>query len=217
MDKMILVSYATESHKHFLSQLGEDCRQYGIPYRPYNDLWFHTTDFYKAHRDVADQPRWVGYCIWKPYVILSTLLEHDLVIYLDATSTIRKDPQAFIDRVSCVHAPQTGWVNKDFCKRDAFVYMKCDEEKYWQGHQVWAGSVIVRKSGQAIIEEWLAYCSDRRIVDDGPNECGLPNLQGFNSNRCDQSVLSILAVKYPQQIATFIDGLPFVDRTGAHV
>ena len=37
---------------------------------------------------------------------------------------------------------------------------------------------------------------DARILCDGPNVCGLPNLDGFRDHRHDQSILTILAIKH---------------------
>jgi hypothetical protein len=47
-----------------------------------------------------------------------------------------------------------------------------------------------------IVEEWLTYCMDPRIITDQDNTCGQPNLPEFRDHRHDQSVISLLVAKY---------------------
>ena len=55
---------------------------------------------------------------------------------------------------------------KDFTKRDCFVYMDCDEEDYWDSKQLEAGITFWRVCDEAkvILEEWLKYCLDERQI-----------------------------------------------------
>jgi hypothetical protein len=213
---MVIISYTNDKpyYKGFEELLHDDCATYGIVHCRYTEEWFHQQPFYFDHRDVADQLRVAGFCIWKPYIILDALKCDDTVCYLDATSQILFDPKLFIESIEHIHCPKTKWINKDWIKRDAFVYMNCDEPKYWNEFQLWAGSITVKKSGEWLMEEMLKWCCDRRIIDDGANECGLPNFPDFHENRSEQAIISLLSIKYPEWIDVTLEGCPFVDRTG---
>ena len=50
----------------------------------------------------------------------------------------------------------------------------------------------------------MKYCADERCVSDIPNQCGLENLDGFQDHRHDQSIITLLQLKY---------NLPCVDGT----
>ena len=47
-----------------------------------------------------------------------------------------------------------------------------------------------------LLNEWLRYCRDPRIITDDPNMCGRPNFIEFKDHRHDQSILTILSIKY---------------------
>ena len=57
------------------------------------------------------------------------------------------------------------------------------------------------------LDKWLHYCMDRRCITDDPNECGLPNYNGFCDHRHDQSICSILGYKENAPFLDFSDTL----------
>jgi hypothetical protein len=81
-------------------------------------------------------------------------------------------------------------------RRDCFVLMTCDSVHYWSHPQVQATFSVWIKTKQSLqfLQEWRTYCMDIRIIGDGPNTCGLPNLPGFVDHRHDQSVLPNLVL-----------------------
>jgi hypothetical protein len=83
-------------------------------------------------------------------------------------------------------------------KRDCFVYMDCDEERYWNTPCVEAGLSYWRKGdfSDKILAEWDKYCKDRRVISDDPNTWGRPNLPEFRDHRHDQSILTNLKEKH---------------------
>ena len=90
------------------------------------------------------------------------------------------------------------WPQKMYTKRDCFILMKCDNEKYWESIQVEAGIIVVKKTEYSIkiVDEWLEWCKNENILTDIPNICGKDNFSCFIDHRHDQSVLSNLAKKY---------------------
>ena len=100
-----------------------------------------------------------------------------------------------------------------FSKRDAFILMDCDEEKYANTLQCLSGFILLKKSAYsvALIDEWLEYMQDPRIVTDMPNQLGKENYPGFKENRHDQTAWSLLTKKHnikpfrdPSQFSEFI-------------
>jgi hypothetical protein len=80
--------------------------------------------------------------------------------------------------------------------------MGCDAPKYWNALMT-NGAIslwINNDENIKILNEWLIYNRDIRILGDDPNMCGLPNFMEFKDHRHDQSVLSLLCAKYNFEI-----------------
>jgi hypothetical protein len=83
--------------------------------------------------------------------------------------------------------------------------MGCDSPSYHDAVQISAACLFFRKSARMveIVEEWLTYCMDPRIITDQDNTCGQLNLPEFRGHRHDQSVISLLVpgghLKFPQR------------------
>ncbi len=145
----------------------------------------------------------MGYWLWKPHLILQTLEQvptGDFVLYTDAGVDIVSDPDPLFQQLDArdiglfrQFEPAGHW-----SKRDAFVLMDADEERYWSTPILNAAFMVFRSSAQSrrFVREWFDYCTDRRILTDDPNTCGLANLIGFKDHRHDQAVLTILAEKW---------------------
>jgi hypothetical protein len=82
----------------------------------------------------------------------------------------------------------------EWTKRDAFVALGCDSERYTETKQRLASFLLVRKTlaVQRFFEEYLSYATDIRVLGDGDNALGLPNYPGFREHRHDQSIFSLL-------------------------
>jgi hypothetical protein len=204
--KIVLTNLANKLYESSRFQLNGSARKQGI--REINSYDFEdlkSTSFYVENKNLLDKPRGIGYWCWKPYIILETmrsLSDGDLVIYsdcgiemiapLDPLIAICKNEQPIL-----LFANEN-FKNAAWTKRDCFVLMDCDSKKYSNGLQCDAAFSMYRKSAIAIqfLEEWLRYCCDERVVGDLPNSCGKKNYWGFQNHRWDQSVLSLLAIKY---------------------
>jgi hypothetical protein len=176
----------------------------------WNSAQLRDTPFHAAHRAVLDSPRGAGYWAWKPYIVLAAfdaVPEGGYVVYCDCG---RGDGYLFRQSVAplirwCeatgsgalpgVHVPGHGR-NAAWTKRDCFVRMGCDGEAFWNAPQVQATFSVWRRDARnrAFLERWLAFCTDRAIVSDDANVCGLENLPDFREHRHDQSVLTNLCL-----------------------
>ena len=92
----------------------------------------------------------------------------------------------------------SGCLHDEYTKRDCFILMNCDDEKYHNQIQLEAGILAVRKTefNIKLLREWLKYCSNIFAVTDLPNSEGFPNYKGFKGHRHDQSILTNLSIKY---------------------
>jgi hypothetical protein len=164
------------------------------------------TDFYRENKAYLDKNRFHNGAVFKPYILLN-LLERidpgDVVFYHDCgphpiTTSIQPLVDLCLKNGGTVFH-QFGDQNRNWTKRDAFVYMDCDIPKYHNSVALQNTWLLLQKSDFSLqfAREWLKYNLDERIASYVmPDTCGLPPLKGFLENRGDQSIFSNLAVKY---------------------
>lgn len=178
-------------------------------------------EFQNKNRKIleAGEARRKGCYLWKPYFVNKALHDikgGDFLLYMDgAGGYYRSSVAPIIAYMNQKHIDMVGsrrwkYLEKHWTKRDAFVYMDCDREEYTDQYQCWAGVFVLRKTQNTlnIVKEWFEYAQDYRIITDAPNTCGLDNYEGFEENRHDQSILSLLMRKHNVAI---IEELPVAD------
>ena len=207
--KTILVNYATDDFLGSQELLNISAIRYGIDYIvswSASSLYARYPEFYQECRAILNARRGAGYWLWKPFIILEAMSkadEGDIVVYFDAGIEVIEDLNPLLE--ICKNSKEgillfatSGQINKVWTKRDCFVLMGCDEEKYWDALQVSGGFQLYRKNKESwnFVSECLQYCKNFNIITDAPNICGVGNLPEFRDHRHDQSVLSLLAEKY---------------------
>lgn len=164
-------------------------------------------DFKQRNKDILSAKKGNGYYLWKPYFLnkaYKELEEGDYLIYTDAGSVYVNKIQYLIDCMErenmdiMVFSLENEMLEKKYTKRDAFVLMDCDSDKYANTPQSIGGYVILKKSVfvEKFIAEDLEYAQDKRIISELENMQGLPNYEGFVAHRHDQSVWSLMVKKY---------------------
>jgi hypothetical protein len=75
--------------------------------------------------------------------------------------------------------------------------MDCDSEMYWNAPQLEAGVSYwkVNVKSKEILQEWLEYCKDARMLTDAENVSGLQNHALFKDHRHDQSILTNIVTR----------------------
>jgi hypothetical protein len=181
-------------------------------------------EFAKKYPDVY-KSRGFGYWQWKPIIILdalSKLKDGDIVAYIDSGNSIinnldyifnrcnEQDIVLFDNRDGNMHGDTHR--NREWTKRDCFVLMDCDEEKYYNAPQVDAAYQFYKKTPDVInfLEQYKNYCANDNIITDIPNTTK-DNLSEFKDHRHDQSILSLLAAKNNIQL------LPEPSEWGNHL
>lgn len=212
--KTHLVSYATEEYRESQKLLAHSAIKFGV-----DVIWSFSrehlvsTKFYSEYPEILDSKRGAGYWLWKPYLLVSTMKrldEGEFLIYSDAGIYIIGDLSQLTDLciekggILLFHAHYDDYgapgpcINRRWTKRDCFIKMGCDSPEYWEARHVDASFQIYQKNSLAIefLDEYLYWCSDSEVLVDSPETSSAANLAGFLSHRDDQSVLSILSVKY---------------------
>ena len=163
-------------------------------------------DFYAKNKFILDQPRGAGYWLWKPLIIKDALAGVDFgdyVFYVDSGAFYVHDMHALIDAMerakTDVMSFESAYFEREatWSKRDAFILMDCDDEKFAESVQRASGFIVLKKSpaSVALIDEFLEYAQDPRIITDMPNQLGMENYAGFWENRHDQTIWSLLTKK----------------------
>lgn len=211
--KKILTTFAGYSYSLKLSQMRliEQAKKQFDGCATFDENSSLIIDLFRKYPEIAQYRRGVGFWFWKPYIILKTLeqlQEGDFVFYMDSGTDIIGDLNPLFDL--CVKnngvvffENRSGnpngerWLNGQWTKRDCFVLMNCDEEKYYNSFQVDGAYLLFQKNKEtlAFLQEYFKLCTDRRIITDEPNTLG-QNLPIFMDHRHDQSVVSLLAYKY---------------------
>jgi hypothetical protein len=210
--KKYLVNYSDITHKKAQQQN----TQTAIDIAKFDNVFsFNRNDidqsFIEKNKHILDLNRGAGYWMWKPYVIkkaLELIEEDEILFYSDSGLDFIKPIDElipFLDKTSeglLLFGLEDCHINKRWTKRDCFVLMGADNNEYTNAPQILASYVMLRKNKFTIsfIDEWLLYVQDYRVVTDSPNECGLPNYPEFQDHRHDQSILSILGLKYKIKI-----------------
>jgi len=167
--------------------------------------------------------RGFGYWIWKPYLlkkIFDKINYGDIVNYLDiGCHLIKKNSLKFNQYLKFIKQDEN-WIlpfqyhsnldhsvkNISFPNRDERKYTKGDLLEYFNFYndtkktdtpQFWAGCFFIKKTDLSIkfLDEWLSvFDKNFQLIDDTPSI--KKNLNGFQENRHDQSVYSLLCKKY---------------------
>lgn len=204
--KIALTNLSDKKFKNSRLILNESAKRFGITkVFSYDFEEIKKTSFFLDNIEIFESIKGLGYWLWKPYIILKTIEqmdEGDVVIYSDCGIEIIEalDPliKVCLDKEDVLLFGNANDLNSSWTKRDCFVLMDCDCDKYWNSLHCDAAFCLFKKSEQSIgfINEWLSYGTNKHIITDVPNVNGLPNFPNFIEHRWDQSILSLLAHKY---------------------
>ncbi len=171
-----------------------------------HDMSSLSAGFKTNHNRILTLTRGYGYWLWKPYIILKTLVENmadgEILMYQDAGAYLIQDAGPLLKL--CEHSKYgillfyVTLLEQHYTKRDAFILMGMDDRHVHQSFQRLASFILFQKNCMSLqfVMEWLAYASDPQIITDMKNTLGKQNLPGFREHRHDQSILSLLSKKW---------------------
>jgi hypothetical protein len=161
--------------------------------------------FYEKNKHILEQAKGSGLWLWKPYIILDALKKSkvgDVIVYSDSASHFIQKvdylsnlPSEFNQDVIPFELERS---EGEWSKRDAFVLIGVDGLGFEKTQQRLGSPIVVKVSDKSLnfFHEFLELAQDIRIIGDCPNTCGLENYPGFQSNRHDQTIFSLLSKKY---------------------
>ena len=207
MGKKVLINYADPSAYHIQQKLNtlsgytvggfDTVINYGR-----KDI---DSDFYEKNRSIFAHKRGAGYWIWKPYIIvktLKTLDEGDYLFYCDVDFYFVESIDILIERLDKTNQNVmifgNKFIEKYWTKRDLFIAMDCDNEKYTDTHQIQGGIHLWKKSDKSIkiAEEWLELVQNEHLLTNETSILGKPEYDGFREHRHDQSIFSLICKKH---------------------
>lgn len=212
--KKVHISFGNDAYNESLELLKKTSLEIGKvdEFISYNPSYLNRTEFGRKNAFILSQPRGAGYWIWKPFIILETfqgLKDGDIVLYSDAGLKVIDNLTPLFDVTrdnknggkTIFKLPPVGvpaHIAKAWTKRDCFVLCEADEAKYWNAEMTNGAVSLWQRTPENMefLKEWQRYLRNWQIIADGPNMAGKPNFMEFRDHRHDQSVLTILSVKY---------------------
>ncbi|MFB9110942.1 hypothetical protein [Flavobacterium gyeonganense] len=161
-------------------------------------------DYLEKYPGFKKYTKGFGNYFWKPYIIKKALLEieeNDFLFYSDSGALILKDLKIlakFLDDIQKdILAFKLPLIEKQWTKRDVFLFLDADCEEKSDTAQILATFILIKKTSEAVnfIDEYTTACLDERIVTDLANVLGKENYPEFIAHRHDQSIFSLLVKK----------------------
>ena len=148
--------------------------------------------------------RGAGYWIWKPRVILDSLvsLDDDVLVYLDAGnhfvwgSSIVEFANEVLQFTDVAAPMLSCCIEGDWSKRDLARSISSDQA-IWDSGQVGSFFILIRKESEIakqFIHEWLKLCTNHHLLTDTLSRSR--NSPTFVQHTHDQSIFSVLFKKY---------------------
>lgn len=208
--KKIHLNFAHNSHKTAQKINSDSAIKNGFD-ETYNfSLSDIDVDFYEKNKHIISQQRGAGYWIWKPYFILKLLNEcqyGNYIFYTDSGCQFINNVNPLLNILNnqdIVPFKVEGALEIHNTKRDCFILMDCDEEKYHNGTHLNAAFMLCKKTDLSIefFTNYLNYCCDERCLTDIKSQIKEEHLEN-RGHRHDQSIYSLLCKKY--NLNTFRD------------
>jgi len=197
--KKILISFGSSGYSGTLNKLKESANGFFDEVILYDEE--KISDFIQTHQEHFKYTRGFGYWVWKPYIILKTLEkcdEGDIVFYSDSTVLFTDSPTELFDilKIEDICLFSTTYKNRTYTKYDTFTLMGLTDDKYIDGEHANAAFILIKKSDKSVsfIREFLSNCENINMISD-ENKSGV-SIEGFSQHRHDQSILSLMAIKY---------------------
>jgi len=161
----------------------------------------------RAFCERSQDRRGYGHYLWKPYFAnaVASNLQHDgkVMFWIDAGSWINRFGlptyvryvEALTEEKPFIVFERDDYKERQCVKRDVFFHL--DAERFAETPPLMAGVFGCRLNdlSRAVLARWYRECSTNvHLIDESPSRTG-PEYSGFESNRNDQAVFSLLLKK----------------------
>lgn len=209
-----LVSYATPQFRHRQIILGLSARLNRVAHTvtAWSPQKLRADGFEKAVSGIRLNERGSGYWSWKPFIIqkrLNEVPEGDVVLYCDVGriypfKLLDQSVEPFIkwmhshdqEIMPGIEIPWDGPIIR-WTKRDALLALDMDRGEILAASPIQASFSIWSAGSKSrdFVSKWMKLCSQRKLISDDPSLCNLGEHPGFQENRHDQALLSLLCMK----------------------
>lgn len=213
-----ILTFGTWEYYDSIDYLKQSAKKYGNV----NDCFLFKesdidTEFYKLNSKLFKEKRGFGFWCWKSHLInkmLHRASDNDLFLYIDAGNEILNDLtplyESLIEDERGVilfnnadgNPNSENWKNINWTKSDCFNLLGLNSSEYIYGNQVNASYILFKKTNfsQKFFKLFEEACTNYNIISDAPNITPNLNLKEFRDHRHDQSILSLLAIRYKLKI-----------------
>lgn len=203
-------SFADRRFKKSLMRIQEEAVSFGF----FQDIFCWNEDelddmFWEKHsRFILAHPRGFGYYIWKPQAVLQALQqmpEGAVLVFADAGCQLNPEGlprlkeyiQMAVKHRSGIVGFNTTFPIEQWTKIDTLVQLQVTtEERNAPQHLGGVHVMHNRESVRAFVKMWRDTCEKYELIDDAPSRYGHKSHAGFQDHRHDQSIFSILFLRY---------------------
>jgi len=207
--KIYFQSFGNSNYYGALERIKNQAIRFGV----FDKLFIYNDNHLKYDRHfwgnhgsfIVKNPRFYGYAIWKPYLMLKTfesMNDGDILLYCDAGCELNvKGKQRFLEYIDIVNSNdksilcfQLEHIEKRWNKMD--LIHKLNAHDLINARQILSGISFWKKTEKTIrfLREWYDLSCNYHLIDDSPSI--LKNDPVFCEHRHDQSVFSLLCKKY---------------------
>jgi hypothetical protein len=203
--KKVYVTFGGKAYDPSIEQTAAFLAKTDVELRVYDDAWLLKTPFYQMNRWIFErEPKnHLGHCCWKPLIILDAadklgLTNDDIVLYVDADTHPISDLTPLFDiarREGVVFFEATGCDNKRFVKAECFRVFGFEPHSSQHACGRFQLFTVGDWKSLQLLMEWQTYMLNPLCqFDEGSST--MPDQPEFFRNSADQSVLSMLALRY---------------------
>ena len=214
MGKIVFATFADSRYGKAMERIKKETENFGFDERYFFSERDLPKDFFKGFSPKIYR-RGYGYWIWKPYIVskmMSRLNDGDILVYTDAgTQWHISGRKRFEEYVGMLNEErpivvfQQPYLVKDWTKVDVLKYICPDDwKKYAMTLQFCGGIHLSLKcfTTENLFAEWNYITQNHRdLVTDKASLS--QNLQGFQENRHDQSIFTLLVKKIPHNVVSW--------------
>lgn len=163
-------------------------------------------DFLKFEKEVFHNSNYEQFGLWRPYIIVDAMKKAasgDYIFYIDSGAYLINTIDYLIEDMNKKNTDiltfELPFIEKQWSKRDAFVYLGCDKKEYTDTNQRLSTYFLLKVTeySKRFFNEYLEIALNAPFLfDNSDNKLGKENYYEFIENRHNQTVLSLLAKKY---------------------
>jgi hypothetical protein len=186
-----------------------------------NDL-MNDLKFWRKHNTfIQNNQKGYGYWIWKPYLIMKTLIDMedgDILLYCDAGCELDINQKSNIlnmfeiVKTDLIIGSHTENNEIDHCKIDLLAYLSMNNKEILNSIQHQATAICLKKCDTVmdLVKQWYTICCNYHMIDD--TRSSIDEYASFIEHRHDQSVFSLLTKKYKIFSSFLLDKIIYLSR-----